>query len=67
MMSKYETWWNNLSPQMKEYLKNQPIWHDKDLYKALAIGAVVGFVIGFIVGFEAAWKPVIQTFRPLIG
>lgn len=66
-MTKFENWWNSLSPQMKQYLKSQPIWTDKDLYKSLAIGAVVGFVIGFIVGYEAAWKPVIQTFRPLIG
>jgi hypothetical protein len=66
-VSKYDAWWNSLSPQTQEYLKKQPIWHDRDLYKALAIGAVVGFVIGFIVGFEAAWRPIIQTFRPLIG
>lgn len=66
-MNKYENWWTSLSPQMQEYLKRQPIWTDKDLYKSAAIGAVVGFVIGFIVGYEAAWKPVIQTFRPLVG
>ena len=66
-MTKYKQWWDSLSPQMQQYLKSQPIWHDGDLYKSLAIGAVVGFVIGFIVGYEWAWQPVIQTFRPLIG
>ncbi len=66
-MNKYENWWQSLSPQMREYLKRQPIWTDRDLYKSIAIGAVVGFVIGFVVGYEAAWKPVIQTFRPLMG
>lgn len=66
-MSKYQTWWDSLPEQTKTWLKNQPIYREKDLYKSLAIGAVVGFVIGFIVGYEAAWKPVIQTFRPLIG
>ena len=45
----------------------QAIWHDLDLIKALSIGAVVGFVVGFRVGFESAWRPVVQTFRPLIG
>lgn len=66
-MNKYQQWWDSLSPQMQKYLKSQPIWTDKDLYKFLTIGAVVGFVVGFIVGFEAAWRPVIQTFRPLVG
>ena len=66
-MNKYQIWWDNLPEQTKLWLKNQPIYREKDLYKSLAIGAVVGFVIGFIVGYEAAIKPVIQTFRPLIG
>lgn len=66
-MTKYKQWWDSLDPQMQSYLKRQPLWHDRDLYKSLAIGAVVGFVIGFIVGYEWAWQPVIQTFRPLTG
>jgi ElaB/YqjD/DUF883 family membrane-anchored ribosome-binding protein len=66
-MNKYEKWWNSLSPQTQEYLKRQPIWHDKDLYKAMAIGAVIGFVVGLLVGFEWAWRPAVQTFRPLVG
>ncbi len=66
-MTKYKQWWDSLSPQMQRYLKNQPIWHDSDLYKSLAIGAVVGFVVGVIVGYEWAWQPAIQTFRPLVG
>jgi len=52
---------------MQEYLKKQPIWHDKDLYKAMAIGAVIGFVVGVVVGYEWAWRPVVQTFKPLTG
>ena len=43
------------------------IWNDHDIIKALSIGAVVGFVVGLVVGFEWAWRPVIQTFRPLVG
>ena len=66
-MSKYQQWWDSLSPHTKEYLKRQPIWHDRDLYIAIAIGAVVGFVVGLVVGYEWAWRPVEQTFRPLIG
>ncbi len=46
MQSKYQAWWDSLSPQMQEYLKKQPVWHDKDLYKAFAIGIVVGVVVG---------------------
>ena len=66
-MSKLSDWYDSLPEHTKEYLKRQPIWTDKDLYKSLAIGAVVGFIIGFLVGFEAGWRPMIQTFRPLIG
>lgn len=66
-MTKYDRWWDSLTPQMQEYLKKQPIWHDQDLYKALGVGIVIGFVAGVIIGFEWGWQPVIQTFRPLIG
>jgi hypothetical protein len=43
------------------------IWNDRDIIKALAIGAVSGFVVGLVVGFEWAWKPVVNVFKPLIG
>jgi len=66
-MSKYQKWWDSLNPQTQKYLESQPIWYDRDLYKAIAIGAVAGFVIGFLVGYEVAWEPFIRTFRPLIG
>lgn len=66
-MNKYEKWWDSLSPHTKEYLKKQPIWHDRDLYKFAAIAAGIGFIVGFIVGYEAAWRPVVDCFRPLIG
>lgn len=66
-MNKYQAWWNSLPEYTKIWLKNQPIYKEKDLLKSLAIGAVVGFVIGFLVGYQVAWKPVITTFRPLIG
>ncbi len=66
-MSKLSEWYDSLPEHTKEYLKRQPVWHDGDLYKSLAIGAVVEFIIGYVLGYEAAWKPVIQSFRPLIG
>jgi hypothetical protein len=66
-MNKYEVWWNSLSPQMQEYLKKQPLWYDRDLYKFLAIGTLFGFIVGIIVGYEWAWQPVVKTFRPLLG
>lgn len=66
-MNKYKDWWDSLSPQTQEYLKRQPIWHDRDLYKAAIIGSIIGFLIGVIVGYEWAWQPAVQLFRPLIG
>ena len=47
-----EIWWDRLDPKTKEYLKKQPLWHDKDLYKAMATGILIGLVIGIIFGFE---------------
>jgi ElaB/YqjD/DUF883 family membrane-anchored ribosome-binding protein len=66
-VSKLSEWYDSLPEHTKQYLNRQPIWHDSDLYKSLAIGAVVGFIVGFLVGYEVAWEPVIRTFRPLIG
>ncbi len=66
-MSKYQEWWDSLDSRTKEYLKNQPIWHDKDLYKAAVVAGIVGFFVGLIVGYEWAWRSVVQTFRPLVG
>jgi len=48
-MNKWTAWYDSLSPSTKEYLKNQPIWHDSDLLKAGLFGAVVGIIIGIII------------------
>ena len=45
-MSKLQAWYDSLPSHTKEYLKNQPIWHDGDMWKA----GLVGFVIGLIFG-----------------
>jgi hypothetical protein len=47
-MGKYQQWWDSLSPQMQQYLRSQPIWHDRDLYKAMAVGVVIGFILGLL-------------------
>lgn len=48
-MNKYQQWWDSLSPQMQTYLKAQPVWHDRDLYKSLLTGIVIGFVLGVVI------------------
>lgn len=45
-MSKYQQWYDSLSENTKIYLKNQPTWHDKDLYKAFACGVLLGALFG---------------------
>ena len=47
-MNKWNKWRNNLSPNTKEWLKSQPIWHDSDLYKIALTAFIVGFIVGFI-------------------
>lgn len=66
-MSKLNDWYESLPEHTKVWLKNQPIYKEKDIHKALIVGAVIGFFIGVIVGYEWAYTPVINTFRPLIG
>jgi hypothetical protein len=48
-MNKYDIWWNSLPQHTKDYIKKQPIWHDRDIFKALALGMAMGLVIGAIV------------------
>jgi len=45
-MNKWTNWHDSLPAHTKEYLKTQPLWHDVDLFKALAIGLLIGIVIG---------------------
>jgi hypothetical protein len=45
-MNKWTEWYDSLSPSTKEYLKNQPVWHDSDMWRAGLFGAVVGIIIG---------------------
>jgi hypothetical protein len=47
-MNKWTAWYDSLPEHTKQYLKTQPIWHDIDLAKAAAVGAVVGFLIGLL-------------------
>jgi hypothetical protein len=47
-MNKWTAWYDSLPEHTKQYLKTQPIWHDRDLVKAAAVGAVVGFLIGLL-------------------
>lgn len=36
-----------------EWLAKQPIWHDKDVVKFVAIALIVGGAIGFAFGYSA--------------
>ena len=47
-MSKFQTWYDSLPDHTKQYLKSQPIWHDRDMWKAAFLGFAVGLIIGAI-------------------
>lgn len=49
MRSKYQDWWDSLSPQMQQYLKAQPVWHDRDMFKAFMFGIAFGILIGLCI------------------
>jgi hypothetical protein len=42
--------WLEMQPKhTQEWLKKQPLWHDKDLFYFLALGIGIGFLIGVLV------------------
>ena len=41
-------WFDSLPEHTQEYLRNQPIWHDSDMWRAGLFGLVIGFIIGVI-------------------
>jgi len=45
-MNKFDQWYESLTPTTKEYLKQQAIWHDQNLFKFSFIAFLVGLVIG---------------------
>lgn len=47
-MGKWQKWYNSLPEHTKEYLKNQPVWHDKDVAFFCSVAMVVGFFFGYI-------------------
>lgn len=47
-MNKWNIWYDNLSPHTRECLKTQPLWHDRDMFKALVCGIAFGLIIGLI-------------------
>ena len=48
-MSKFQAWYDSLPEHTKTYLKNQPVWHDRDMWKAGILGLAIGLVIGVII------------------
>ena len=48
-MSKFQAWYDSLPEHTKEYLKKQPVWHDRDMAKALVLGMAIGLVIGVLI------------------
>ena len=47
-MNKWEQWYEGLPESTKTYLKAQPVWHDRDMWKAGMFGVLVGIIIGAI-------------------
>ncbi len=45
---KWSKWYDSLPAHTKEYLKNQPVWHDKDVTLFCSIAMAVGFFFGYI-------------------
>jgi|APIni6443716594_1056825.scaffolds.fasta_scaffold4171054_2 hypothetical protein len=44
----HQEWLEKQPKHTQEWLSNQAIWHDTDLYKAMLVGMILGFLIGLI-------------------
>ncbi len=49
MKNKYQDWFDSLPENTKRYLEAQPVWHDRDLFKAALTGFVIGLVLGLLI------------------
>ena len=47
--NKWDAWWDSLPQHTKDYIKKQPVWHDRDMAKALVLGMVIGLIIGAMI------------------
>ena len=48
-MNKWQTWYDSLSPQTQEYLKNAQIWTDKDMAKFCTFSFLFGLLLGALI------------------
>ena len=45
--------WLEMQPKhTQEWLKRQPLWHDKDLWIFFAFGSLAGLMVGFLLGLS---------------
>jgi hypothetical protein len=47
-MNKWTAWYDSLSPNTKQYLNTQAVWHDRDIFKFASIAFVLGIVVGVV-------------------
>lgn len=47
-MNKFQNWYDSLPEHTKQYINAQPVWHDRDMLKALLLGTAIGLVIGLL-------------------
>ena len=45
--------WLEMQPKhTQEWLKKQPVWHDRDLWKFYFLGMGLGLLVGFLLGLS---------------
>jgi hypothetical protein len=48
MFYKKPSYIESLPAHTKEWLKTQPIWHDRDMFYMFLVGLVIGLIVGGI-------------------
>ena len=45
--------WLEMQPKhTQEWLKKQPLWHDRDLWWFFFLGSMLGIIVGFLLGLS---------------
>lgn len=50
--SELQKWFESQPKHTQEWMKRQPVWHDRDLWYFFFLGSLSGLLVGFLLGLS---------------
>lgn len=50
--SQHQKWLEMQPKHTQEWIKRQPVWHDRDMWTFFMLGSLSGLLVGFLLGFS---------------